>query len=186
MWYEYAVTVAPTEVVTIAQARIQARTEAGDGHDDELTALITTARQFVQKVTGLLIGSKTEVAKCDYFSDMARLSIAPVNSVSSIQYVDTDGVTQTLSTDVYEVRAEGVDPAVVLKYNQSWPSIQPGSRVTLTAVAGYASPDAPIVHAMLLLIAYWFREHEPVNVGNITSDLSFTVDALLINHRRNA
>jgi uncharacterized phiE125 gp8 family phage protein len=181
MWYDYTVTVAPTEVVTIGQARIQARTEAGDGHDDELTALITASRGIVQKVTGLLIGSQTVVVKCDSFEDMCRLPIAPVTSVTSIVYLDTDGATQTLATSVYELRAESLDPAIVLKFNQSWPSIQSGSRITLTAVAGSATPDAPLVHAMLLKIAELFGTHETVDVGGMT-----TFDALLFNYRRNA
>jgi uncharacterized phiE125 gp8 family phage protein len=181
MWYDYSVSAEPWEIVTIDDARRQARTEAGDGHDEELAALITVARLFVQKVTGLLIGAQTIVVKCDSFADMCRLPVAPVSSVTSITYLDADGAAQTLATSVYELRAESLDPAIVLKFNQSWPSIQPGSRITLTAVAGSDEPEAPLVHAMLLKIGEMFGNHEPAGLGEMS-----TVDALLINYRRNA
>lgn len=184
MWYPSAVTVAAAELVTLADARLQARTELDAGFDDELTRLITVARNHVEKYCNIRIGSQTIVAKCDSFADLARLPDAPVTSITSIGYVDSDGTPQTLSTDIYELRADDLEAAVVLKFNQSWPAIQPGSRITVTAVVGYATAPPAVHHAMLFLVAYWFSVHEPVNIGNISSDLPQTFDALLANHRR--
>lgn len=182
MWYQHEVTVEPTEVVTIAQARQQARTEVDDGHDEELTRLITVARQYVEKVTGLLIGAQTVVVKCDSFEDMARLPVAPVNSITSIQYIDADGDTQTLAASVYELRGTGsIEPSIVLKFNQSWPTPQVTSLITVTAACGYASPAATLVQAMLLKISEMFAQHSPSEMGGLS-----TVDALLMNDRRNA
>lgn len=181
MWYPSSVTVAPTEPVTIDQARQQVRGEPGDGYDADLTRLITVARSHAERYCGVRLGTQTIVAKCDGFEDMARLPEAPVQSVTSITYLDTDGATQTLATSVYELRADELETAIVLKYGQSWPPIQPGSRITLTAVVGFATPDPAHIHAMLLHIADAFERREPVEIGGMT-----TFDALLINHRRNA
>ena len=179
MWYPSAVTVPATELVTIAEARQQARSDSDTDLDTELTRLITVARNHVEKYCGIRIGSQTIVAKCDSFDDMARLPEAPAISITSITYVDTGGATQTLSTDVYELRADDLDAAVVLKFNQSWPAIQPGSRITLTSVVGYATAPPAVHHAMLLHIADHFADHEMVVVNGFT-----TFDALLANHRR--
>lgn len=181
MWYPATVTAGPTEPVSIAQARQQARTDTDTYHDDELTRLITVARQHVENYCGLRCATTTVEVKCDGFADMARLSEAPVQSVTSITYLDTDGASQTLSTDVYELRADGLEVAIVLKYGQAWPSIRPGSRITVTLVAGYATTPAAMVHAMLLHLAEQFDEHAPVAIDGMT-----TFDALLINYRRNA
>lgn len=181
MWYPSAVTAAATELVTIVDARQQARTGTDSDLDAELTRLITVARNHVEKYCGIRIGSQTIVAKCDSFDDLARLPEAPVNSVTSITYIDTDGATQTLATSVYEVRNDDLETAVVLKFNQSWPAIQDGSRITLTAVVGYTTVDPEIYHAMLLRIADLFANHETVG----STDFS-TFDALLVNHRRGA
>lgn len=181
MWYPSTVSVAPAEPVTIDQARLQVRTEADTDLDAELTRLIGVARNHVERYCGIRLGTQTIVARCDCFADMARLSEAPVQSVTSIAYVDTDGITQTLATSVYELRADGLEAAIVLKYGQSWPSIQPGSRIALTAVVGFAAPDPALIHAMLLYISEQFDSHEPVAIGGMTS-----FDALLANYRRNA
>ena len=179
MWYPSAVTVAAAELVTIAEARQQARSDTDTDLDAELTRLITVARNHVESYCGIRIGAQTIVAKCDSFDDLARLPDAPVTSITSITYVDTDGVTQTLATSVYELRADDLDAAVVLKFNQSWPAIQPGSRIIVTAVVGYTTAPPAVHHAMLVHIADHFADHEMVVVNGFT-----TFDALLVNHRR--
>lgn len=181
MWYPATVTAEPTEPVTIEQARRQARSDTDTYHDDELTRLITVARGHVENYCGLRSATTTVVAKCDSFTDMCRLPEAPVQSITSITYLDTDGASQTLSTDVYELRADGLEVAIVLKYGQAWPSIRPGSRITVTMVAGYETTPAEMVHAMLLKIGEQFDEHAPIAIDGMT-----TFDALLINYRRNA
>ena len=35
-----------------------------------------------------------------------------------------------------------------------------------------------------MLIAHWYENRATVNVGNITSELPFAVNALISNHRR--
>lgn len=179
MWYPSAVTVAATELVTIAEARQQARSDIDTDLDAELTRLITVARNHVEAYCGIRIGAQTIVAKCDSFDDLARLPDAPAASITSITYVDPDGVTQTLSTDVYELRADDLEASVVLKFNQSWPSIQPGSRITVTAVVGYTTAPPAVHQAMLVRIADFFSGHEAVTSKDFT-----TFDALLVNHRR--
>ena len=182
MWYPSTVTVPiSAEVVTIEQARDQVRADTGDGNDTNLTRLINMSRQHVEKVCGVRLGSQTIVALCDSFDDLARLPEAPVTSITSITYIDQDGATQTLATSVYELRAEGLETAVVLKYGQSWPSIRLGSRITMTAVVGFATAEPAHIHAILLHMADAFENREPAVVGGMT-----VFDALLINHRRNA
>lgn len=179
MWYPSAVTVPATEVVTIAEARQQARSDIDTDLDAELTRLITVARNHVEKYCGIRIGAQTIVAKCDSFDDLARLPEAPVTSIDSIEYIDTEGAPQTLSTGVYELRADELEAGVVLKFNQSWPALQPGSRISLTAVVGYTTAPPAVHHAMLLRIADFFMSHETVASGKYS-----TFDALLVNHRR--
>lgn len=179
MWYPSAVTVPATELVTIAEARQQARSDTDTDLDAELTRLITVARNHVEKYCGIRIGAQTIVAKCDSFDDLARLPDAPVASITSIEYIDTDGAQQTLATSVYELRADDLEAAVVLKFNQSWPAIQPGSRITVTAVVGYVTAPPAVHHAMLVRIADHFTDHEAVVIDGLT-----TFDALLVNYRR--
>ncbi|GKX58349.1 head-tail connector protein [Leminorella grimontii] len=38
--------------------------------------------------------------------------------------------------------------------------------------------------ALMLLVGHWYENREPVNIGNITTTLSFGVEALLKPHRK--
>lgn len=181
MWYPAAITVAASaEPVSLAQAREQCGVQADETyHDAKLTRLIAVARAYAENHCSVRFASQTVVLKCEAFTDMARLPEAPVTSVTSISYVDPEGDTQTLSTDVYELRNDGLETSIILKLNQTWPAIQSKSRITLTAVVGYATVPPDAQHAMLLHIADGFHEREPKMIGSMT-----TVEGLLSNYRR--
>jgi uncharacterized phiE125 gp8 family phage protein len=184
MWYPHAVTVAPAnEPVTLALAKAQCRVE-DTSEDDLIGGYVAAARSHVEAYCNTPLVSRTITAKCDSFCDFAHFPLGPLASVSSVAYVDTDGANQTLAGTVYELRSDGLDTSIVLKYNQSWPAIQSSSRITVTGAAGYSAIPDDIIHAILLLIAQWFDSREAINIGNIVNNLPNSVDALLCNHRK--
>lgn len=181
MWYPVDVAAPGTEPVTVAQAKLQCRVATSvTSFDTEFTRLITAARSHVEAVCGVRFAQRAGVAmKCDSFDDFDYLPDGPISAVA-VTYVDVDGATQTLSTDVYELRASGLEAAIVLKYNQSWPSIRPGSQITVTATIGATAPEA-VVHAMLTFIDDTYHKRDHAKIGDWT-----VLDVLLFNHRRNA
>jgi uncharacterized phiE125 gp8 family phage protein len=184
-WLPPVVTVAPaTEPVTLAEAKTHCRVDGSDS-DSELGAMIAAARGFVEDYCGVKLVSQTVVLRCSSFCDLVDLPIAPISAVTGVTYLDSSGVEQTLSTDVYEAVLTDLEPHIRLKINQSWPSIRCASdAIRVTASAGYASLPAPIHHTVLLLIGHWFDNRSTVNVGNIVNDLPFATEALLSNYRR--
>jgi len=183
MWYPATVTSAPaSEPVTLTEAKLQTRVESSD-EDTYLTGLIKAARAHVESMCGIRIITQTVTVKCDLFEDFAHFPVAPVSSVSSVAYVDTAGAAQTLSSNVYEVRNDGLTCGIVLKYGQSWPSIQDGSRITVTAIAGASAAPEEIKQAILLLIAHWFLNREAVGPSDM-APVPMAVDALLANWRQ--
>lgn len=186
MWYPVTMTAptAATEPLSLVKAKAHLRIDGTD-EDDLLTSLIGAARSHLEFACGIRFARRSSVAlKCDEFADLARLPEVPVASVDSIAYLDTAGASQTLPTSVYELRADGVEAAIVLKSGQAWPAIQYGSRITLTMTVGYQTAPEEIVLAMSMLVAHFYDNRSAVNVGNITSELPFTVNALISNHRR--
>lgn len=180
MWYPATITVAAA-AEPVTSSEVKAWTEIDFTDDDTVIAmLIAAARAFVEKYCGVRMASQTVSVKCDTFADMARFPEAPVTSITSISYVDTDGATQTLSTDVYELQADGLEPAITLKYGQSWPAIRPDSRITVVAVVGHSvvPPNAKL--AILLYIAGGYAHREPEKASEWTA-----FDSLLCNERRN-
>jgi len=155
MWYPGVITVVPTaEPITIAQVKLQCSIATGDtSRDGIINLLIPAARQAVQTHCGIRLVEQTVKILCDGFRDFERVPEAPVKSISAITYIDTDGASQTLPGTVYEARIEGLAPSIALKYNQRWPAIQPGSRIEVSAVCGFAAIPADIVSALLLSVS---------------------------------
>lgn len=179
MWYPAVVTTAPSaEPVTLPEAKKHVRAEYHTDDDAYITGLIASARDHVERYTGTFVAARSAVIKCDCFSDFWHVPLAPVRSVA-ITYVDTDGVEQTLADTVYELRNEDLSTAIVLKYGQTWPATQPGSRITVTAETGYTLMPPALKHAVLVWIgdAYEVRENAPS--GDRTA-----FDDLLTNFRR--
>lgn len=181
-WYSATVTVAATsEPITLAEAKAQCRVDGAD-EDGYLNGLIAAARSHIEGYCGTPLVSRTVTVKCDGFADFALFPIVPLGAVSSISYVDGAGATQTLSTDIYEVRSDGLTASLALKSGQSWPTIQTGSRITVTATVGYSAVPEAVKHAALFLVATWHAQREAVAEGQVT-DVPHAVDALLSNHR---
>lgn len=178
MWYPPKTVTTPTEPVTAAEVKRQCNIL----HDDDdalIDGYIAAARDHVENYCGTPLTTRTVEVYCDSFADMARLPVAPAQSVTAIEYTDTAGNEQTLPTSVYEDRFDGLEAGVVTKYGQQWPAIRLGSRIKLTAVVGYATLPASIKHAMLLWIAEAYEQRENAQAPGWTA-----FDMLLCNHRR--
>lgn len=118
------------------------------------------------------------------FSDEIQIPLPPLQSVTSISYVDTNGATQTLASSVYQVVTNGKWPArIVAAYGQTFPEArdQPNA-VTVRFVAGYGTASdvpAQVHHALRLLISQWYENREPVVVGKTAASLPMAFDALI-------
>ena len=189
MWRPVVVTVAAS-AEPLSTADLVAHCRApGDGTDDDLLdAYAASARAHVEARTGTRLVTQTVSMKTDDWADLANLPIAPVQTVSSISYVDTDGEVQSLPTSVYETRLDLLEPAIVLKWRQTWPSIRPGSLITVTAVVGYGDAGeqpAEVLQALKIIVADFYAQRESVAEGGMVSaPLAATVDALLCNHTK--
>jgi len=133
-----------TEPVTPEELRARMRTTSVE-HDKQLQQLISAARKTIELVwIRQAIMNQTCVDKFGYFAEF-ELRWSPAVSITSIQYVDNDGTTQTLSTDVYELGNNNGVGVVRLKFGQSWPNARthPDS-IVITYVAGFGATAADI------------------------------------------
>lgn len=154
-------TVGPVNLpIDLADVKDHLRISSSDTqHNTLLTRHINAAAEQVEQDTGRTAIRATFVQSLDEFEDEILLHRGPLQSVSSVTYYDTDGVQQTLSTDIY-----GVDTArgmVHRKIDQQWPATnRERNNVAITFVAGYAEVAANvprlIQEAMLMQIGAWF------------------------------
>ena len=120
-------------------------------------------------------------------------TVSPVQSVTSVKYLDTDGAEQTLSDTVYDVDAVQEPGLITLGYNQNWPSVrnERGS-VRVVFVAGYALDGTDyrknipqsIKQAILMIVEdlYEFTGAKVAGAGNVIND-NKAVNHLLFKHR---
>jgi uncharacterized phiE125 gp8 family phage protein len=156
-WLPPVVTVAPaSEPITKAEAKLHLKVDGAD--DDELIeGLVSACRSQIEKQCGIRLVTQTVVLRCSSFCDFIDLPVAPIQSVSSIAYLDSTGVEQTLSTDVYETVLIGLEPQIRLKINQSWPSIRTATdAIRVTAVAGYVTQEPEILAALKLTLSAFY------------------------------
>lgn len=172
------VTPPASEPVTTAEAKLWLRVEHS-ADDDLIAELVTAARQKVEQQTGLAMITQTWRMSLDEFPCWEiELPRSPLQSVSSVTYVDHDGVTQTVSASDYAVDASIRPGTVEPAYGEAWPSArcQPNS-VQVTFVAGYGSASAvpaPIKAAIKLTVASLYE-----NRGEASADLPPAAAALV-------
>lgn len=189
------VTAPAAEPVSLAEARAHCRVSSND-EDGLLTGYLVAARQYVEAITARACVSQTFDQTHDFYwpclypDDRPGIELqrTPVSSVTSISYVDTAGATQVLASNQYRLVTGETICRVEPAYGVCWPSVRyQAAAITVRFAAGYGAnlgdTPEPIRHAILLLTGHFFENREPVNVGNITSPLPLSVDALLAPYR---
>lgn len=160
------VTQPASEPVTAAVVRQLSLPGVDSSLDTEITALIPTARQIIENLSGRALISQTWDRWYDHaFPADMEFPMAPLQSVTSITYVDADGASQTLATGVYTVDGDSEPGRVYLAYGQSWPSVRgipKAVKVRFVAGFGDAADDVPesLRHAVAMMTAELFNNRE--------------------------
>lgn len=140
---------APTvEPVSLVEATAHLYVTHSD--DDALiSAYIAAAREDAERRLGRALISQTWELALEAFPSAIELPNPPLVSVTSIKYLDTAGVEQTLDPSQYLVDTDSVPGAVVPAYGASWPSIRSQrNAVRVRYVAGYGA-DGSFVPASI-------------------------------------
>lgn len=114
--------------------------------DPMIGRFITTARQMAEQHLKRYLITQTVDAYFDDFVSNRTIYLPPLASVTSIKYIDTDGVEQTLSASNYLVDAVSRPAQIEEAYGMSWPSVRSQrNAVVVRFVAGYgdAATDVP-------------------------------------------
>lgn len=175
------ITPVASEPITLADARKHLRIEpygspATHPDDAYVTALISVVRSWCEQYLQRALAEQTIELALDEFTKTIALPFAPIQSVTSITYIDTDGATQTLATSVYAF--DSYSNKITLKYDQYYPQTQLiNNAVLIRYVAGYtngASPDTypleyAIKAAMLLLIGHLYENRQENTTANMSA-----------------
>jgi uncharacterized phiE125 gp8 family phage protein len=132
------------EPVTLEAVKAHLAVDADD-FDDQIAGYIASVRAYLDGRDGILgraIIAQTWDLKLRCFPAVIELPLPPLQSVTSITYIDANGDTQTLSPSGYQVSGIGGSQrgCIAPAYGERWPSIRDvPEAVTVRFVAGY--PD---------------------------------------------
>lgn len=181
-------TVAPAEdPVTLTEAKAHLRVD-GTGEDALIGALISAATQELDGWTGILgraLVTQTWAQGFDAFADKLRLPM-PAATIVSVTYVDTNGDTQTLAANQYELRQDALGSYVERAFDVSWPNIRShpeAVRVKFTCGTSAANVPAPLKAAILLRIGDLYANREAVGMREGVA-VNPTIQALVAPYRR--
>lgn len=190
---------APTvDPVTTQEAWNHLRTGDSPADATRIARLITSATAHFDGRDGWLgrqiVQATWEIAMDDFPDNSIRVPLPPLQSITSIKYIDTDGVEQTLSASDMDhgwQLSEDLHwrPLINLKRGKTWPSVRDDEpdAVKVRYVCGYqgdgASPEdfranvpEPIKDAILLMVQQLYdQEDSPV--------IQRTINALAMPYR---
>lgn len=189
--YSPILVIAPVlKPVSVAEAKAHLRVTVSD-EDTYIGTLIDAAIAHLDGWTGQLgqaICSQTWRDDHDDFSSSMRLNLYPVQSVSSVKYIDTNGDEQTIDAANYSVLKIEGHYYVVFKSSYTFPalSVTEIPAVKIEYVAGYTTPPAAICHAIKLMLGAWYENREETVIGVSVARLpdSVAINALLAPYRR--
>lgn len=185
-------TVAPAvRVVGIDELKHHLRV-TWDEENDTIEDIALAAEEAVERELSRSLTAQTWVLRLDQFPcyEMSLPRPAPkdgpfLTSVTSVQYVDENGATQTLSGTIYTVDTTTDPGRIYLAYNQAWPTTRTiPNAVIATYVAGLATGEAvpELIRTAIKLTAsdmYLYRER---SAADVLRELT-VYDRLVISHR---
>jgi uncharacterized phiE125 gp8 family phage protein len=196
--YSFVNYVASTEPISLEEAKLYLRVD-NDDEDSIITSMITSVREKVESLLWRPLISQTWKLYFDNLNDSEDAAIlaqqnaiisinkCPIQAIDSIQYVDSNGETQTWSSGNYQVdlisepcrvRLIAMPPMKADTMNALW----------FNFTAGYSDNDnipKKILQAMYMLLGHYYEHRETVIVGVNSSELPMAVDYLLEEFKNN-
>ena len=197
MWqshpYSTVVTAPTVEPLTAAEAKLYLRVD-NTTENTLINGMIHSARQMVETYTRRALMTQTWDFRYPWFMDTRRPLIipkAPLQSVTSVTYLDEDGISQTLGSSNYAVRTFAGYAAgrgyVELKDDVSLPSVYTDAimPVTVRAVCGYgAAADVPegLKMAIYLMLGDLYEQRQET-MTSVSSKTKTTTERLMSPYR---
>lgn len=142
----------------------QAKTHLSIGHPDEdsnITDDIIAAREQCEKFTGRLFGSRSVLltVTCWPCECGIRFPIEPVQSVTSVKYLDQNNVLQTVAADQYRTWLDHSPPLLKFVTGFAYPTLELSepAPIKIEFVAGETDIPATLRKAIQVILGYWYQ-----------------------------
>lgn len=176
------------EPITLAEAKAQLSI-SDSVQDDVITRHIVAARIYAENYTGSAFITQTWELALDTFPAEVELPTKPVQSITSVKYMDLTPAEQTLDAAAYGLDNYSPRHWLVPAAGVSWPDVYSGTNVVkVRYVAGFgndaADVPAAIRQALLLAVGHWVNYQPQAELGVSVTMVPRAVDHLLWPYRR--
>ncbi|MEZ5818327.1 MAG: head-tail connector protein [Hyphomicrobiaceae bacterium] len=178
------------EPVSLAEAKAHLRVD-GPAEDALIQSLVVTSRLHIEAALGLALITQSWSYFLDRWPKAGRLvlPLRPVAAVSHIRLWNDEGMSEALDPSQFLLDGHGMPPRLVALSGLADPAparVANGIEIGFTAGFGASPGDVPatIRHALLLLVAHWYENREPVQIGVGVNAVPAMVSDLLAPYRR--
>lgn len=181
--YEYDLTYhlddLPNAAVTtaVAQNHLRLPDTLATADDTRLEAICFAATEWVERTAGVVLVPRTVTVRAPRFPNgyVLELPLGPINdlTLTAFTYYDEDNASQDFTADptrTYRVQGptnEGWPrPFIELDEDSDWPDVY--TRVDAVEIqyeAGYAQVPRTAEQLVLLMVAQWWEQRLPVDIG---------------------
>lgn len=177
------VTTAPTEEpVSLERARRHLRVDHTD-EDEDISGWIVAARQHIERITEHAMMAQTWTETVTGMPARLELRGGNVRAVTKVTVRDNAGGDHDVPPESYEIDRTTRTPGLVTVTGKPWPM---GRRYSIVYEVGYESAGevpAPLVSAVLLVLADLFEHRATKIVGQSVYE-NPAVDDLIFDFRR--
>lgn len=181
MWNRLALVEPPAvPPLTLVTAKQHLRVDGG-GDDADVTAALNDAAAYIDGPNGkglALITQTWALSLGGFEADPIVIPLWPVQSVETIEYLDSEGETQTIDPAACRIDLAASPVEIHPGWGASWPAVRCGpGAVTVTFKAGFGDAPADIPgtlgRAVRLLVGHYFNNREgaemPPAIDNLIS-----------------
>lgn len=157
-------TVAPiSEPITLEEAKDFMRILEAD--DDALiTAMIESAREFAENYTNRQIISATYELYTEWYTQDMVMPKNPIQSITSIEYMDEAGTYQTLDPTLYYLYGE--NDLYKIHFEEDLPEYKEHKKaIKITFVAGYTTVPSAFASYMKVFVSNLYENREFYVIG---------------------
>jgi uncharacterized phiE125 gp8 family phage protein len=154
--------------VSLETAKAYLRVD-GTAEDTLITSLLKAASELGESWARRAFITQTLEQTFDEWPEGNVLTIwrPPLQSVTSLKYIDEDGVESTWASTNYTVDIKSQPGKIILASTPSV-TLQDTGGITVRFVAGYGATEASvperIKQAVLQLVAFWYENREATDV----------------------
>ena len=169
----------PSSFLTLADAKAQLNV-TWTSQDSYIQTLVDAACSHIDGASGQFgrsFNSQTLELRTDTFCDPIRLFYGPVQSITSVKYLDSSGTEQTISSANYVCEGD----VLSLVSGATWPTpVTQAGAVRVRYVAGDGVIPAAVMAAAKIMVTDLFEMRASMVGGTKTKvDTSATFDRLM-------